>query len=352
MSNQIIEIDGATGSGGSQIIRAAVALSAITKKSCRIFNIGEKREKPGLVQEHLSVIQILGQLCNAKLENGHLGSEEIIFSPWKIDKKPLKQIKIKIETAESITLILQSLIPPALFFPHPLKIIFEGGATDTFFSPTIDYFCYVFLGILKKMGIKLDINIIKRGYYPEGGAELEAIIRPSRPENASLIERGKFEKILIFSGASELLRDKKTAERQSAGVKEVLGKLRLPLEEKIEYYQTKCPGSQICLAAEFENTIIGTDGLGKLGKRAEDIGKEAALELLEEQKNGACLDKHSGNQILPYLALAENKSCATVSEITEHCETNMRVIEKFLDGKFETKDKLISWVPNPAAKFR
>ena len=130
-----------------------------------------------------------------------------------------------------------------------------------------------------------------------------------------------------------------------AGVREILGRLKLPMEEKTEYYDTNCSGSQICLIAEFANSIIGTDNLGKLGKRAEDVGKEAALELLKEEKSGACLDRHTADQILPYMALAGGKSQVKVSEITEHCQTNIWVIEKFLDGKFETKDNLISWLP-------
>jgi len=122
-----------------------------------------------------------------------------------------------------------------------------------------------------------------------------------------------------------------------------LGKLKLPIEEKTEYYETSCPGSQICLVAQFENTVMGTDNLGKLGKRAEDVGKEAALELLKEQKTKACLDKHLGDQILPYLPLTKRKSQVLVSEITNHAKTNIWVIEKFLEGKFEIKEKLISW---------
>ena len=143
----------------------------------------------------------------------------------------------------------------------------------------------------------------------------------------------------------EVLKDKKVAERQLAGIREVLGKLNLPIEEKTEYYQTQNPGSQISLMAEFENTVIGTDNLGKLGKRAEDVGKEVAFALLKEQKSEACLDKHSADQILPYLALANSKSQVSVSEITNHCKTNIWVIEKFLEGKFETKENLIKWIP-------
>ena len=128
-----------------------------------------------------------------------------------------------------------------------------------------------------------------------------------------------------------------------AGAREVLGKLKLLTEEKIEYYQTDCPGSQIFLSAEFENTVIGTDSLGKLGKRAEEVGREAALALLKEEKTRTCLNGHLADQLLPYLALAKGNSQIAVSEFTAHCKINIWIIEKFLGKNFKVLENLISW---------
>ncbi|MBZ9569684.1 RNA 3'-terminal phosphate cyclase [Patescibacteria group bacterium] len=356
----MIEVDGSIGEAGGQILRTACALSAVTKKPCRIFNIRRGRPNPGLRLQHLLGIQALAKLCNGRLEGDFLGSEEIKFWPGEIKTKDLH---IKIETAGSITLVLQTLILPSLFASPStssgqaelIKIVFNGGATDTFFSPTIDHFQYVFLEVLEKMiptqthsekcSRCVDVDVIKKGYYPEGGAKVEVKIRPSKLKGLNLLERGSLKKITVMSGASEFLRNKKVTERQIAGVREVLGKLKLAVEEKVEYYKTQCPGSQICLIAEFENTVIGTDNLGKLGKRAEDVGKEAALELLKEQKTQACLDKHLADQILPYLVLAKGKSEIFVSEITNHCKTNIWVIEKFIEGKFKVEGNLIQRIP-------
>jgi len=344
----MIEIDGSFGEGGGQILRTATALSAVLKIPCRVFNIRKGREKPGLQTQHLLGLRALAELCNGRLEGDYLNSTEIKFYPGEITKN---KITIKIPTAGSITLVLQTLIPVCIFAKNPIEIYFDGGATDTFFSPTIDHFSYVFLKILEKMGAKVEIEILKRGFYPEGGARLKAKIFPTKLKPINLTERGEIKKILIISGASQALKSKKVAERQVAGVKEILGKLNLPIEEKIEYYDTQSPGSQVCLIAEFENTILGMDNLGRLGKRAEDVGKEAALELLKEQKTDACLDKHLADQILPYMALAEGKSQITVSEITEHCKTNIWVIEKFISGKFEIKDNFIYWAQNKKSGF-
>ncbi len=338
----MIEIDGNYLEGGGQILRTAVSLSAITGKPCHVFNIRRKRPKSGLKQQHLLAIQALAHLCQGKLESDFLGSEEIKFFPGQTYRG---RVSVNIPTAGSIALVLQALIPPALFAPNPTEITFNGGATDTFFSPTIDHFKYCFLKILEKMGAKIEIDILKRGYYPEGGAKVKVKVLPSKLKKITLSKRGEFQNILAISGASEFLKDKKVAERQLAGVREILGKFKLPIEEKVEYYNTQCSGSQICLVAEFENTIIGTDNLGKLGKSAENVGKESALELLKQQKSNACLDKHLADQILPYMALLNKKFSVTVSEITNHCKTNAWVIEKFINGKFELKENLIKWIP-------
>jgi RNA 3'-phosphate cyclase len=338
----MVTIDGSYLEGGGQILRTAISLSAITRKDCHIFNIRKGREKPGLMPQHLLGIQATAQLSDGKLEGDSLSSQEIKFYPGKIQTKDLH---IKIETAGSIPLVLQTLIPVSLFAFSPIKITFDGGATDTFFSPTVDHFRYVFVKILEKMGGKVEINLIKRGYYPEGGTRVEVIIHPSKLKPLNLTERGQFKKIIAISGASESLRDKKVAERQLAGMREILGKLKLPVEERIEYYDTRSPGSQICLVAEFENTIIGTDNLGKLGKRAEDVGKEAASELLKEQRTRACLDKHLTDQILPYLALTRDESRVSISRLTNHAKTNIWVIQQFLNGEFKFKDNILSWLP-------
>ncbi len=342
MSSKIINIDGSYLEGGGQILRTACTLSAITKTPCHVFNIRKGRKKPGLMNQHLLGIQALAQLCNGKIEGDLLDSEEIRFFPEEIESK---DIHLKIGTASSITLVLQTLILPALFSPNQIKMTFDGGATDTFFSPTIDYFRYVLLKILEKMGVKVEVNIMKRGFFPEGGAKVEVKVFPSKLKNLNLTKRGQLIKIRVMSGASEFLKGKQVAERQIAGVREILGKLKLPMEKNVEYYKTQCPGSQICLIATFENTVIGTDNLGKLGKRAEDVGKEAALEILKEGEPETCLDKHLADQILPYMAVTSKKSQITVSKVTNHCKSSIWVIEKFLKGKFEIKENLISWIP-------
>ncbi|WP_457753322.1 RNA 3'-terminal phosphate cyclase, partial [Thermococcus sp.] len=67
-------IDGSYGEGGGQILRTAVALSAITGEPIKIINIRANRPNPGLRPQHLHGILALKELCNAKVKGAEVGS--------------------------------------------------------------------------------------------------------------------------------------------------------------------------------------------------------------------------------------------------------------------------------------
>ncbi len=293
---ELIEIDGSLNEEGDLIVRTAITLSAITQKPCHIYNIRQKREKPGLMPQHLQVFNNIAKLCDGYLEGNEIGSLEIKFWPQKIKTE---NIHLKIDTADSITLILQTLLPIEVSFAkESFTIYFDGGGTAASFSPTIDYFKYVFLQNLKKLGLEIELEILKHGYYPAGGAKVEATILPSRIQPSFYKERGGLKRIFVLSNASESLRHNKIAERQIFGAREILSKTKLPLIEEVNYYQTESPGSHLCIFAEFENAVIGTDSIGKLDKKAEDLGKETGLNLLKEGSTKAIFDTYAADQIL------------------------------------------------------
>lgn len=333
MPTKLIEIDGSYGEGGGQILRTACALAAVMEKPCHIFNIRKNRPKPGLKPQHLLGFRALAQFSSGKLVGDKINSEEIWFYPGDISQAPC-QINVEIKTAGSITLVLQTLLLPALFSGKSVTISFDGGATDTFFSPIIDYFQYVFLEILEKLfesqDKRVEIDILRRGYYPVGGAKVEVKITPASLKKLILAERGKPEEILIISGAFESLRSRNVAERQAKSSEQILTKLKVPLEKRIQYYSTSCPGSNICIIGRFKNTVIGMDNLGKRGKSAEEVGREAAVKFLKEWESGASLDRFAADQIIPYTSLAAGESKYTISQSTNHLKTNLWVIEKFI----------------------
>jgi RNA 3'-terminal phosphate cyclase len=112
---------------------------------------------------------------------------------------------------------------------------------------------------------------------------------------------------------------------------------------KTEYYPPDKdphlgPGAGITLWAETKSgAILGSSSLGRLGKQAEQVGREAAGSLVKQLKTGCAVDPHLTDQLIPYLALAEGVSEITSTELTPHTLTNIALVEQILGVKFEVQ---------------
>ncbi|MEM5798567.1 MAG: RNA 3'-terminal phosphate cyclase [Candidatus Aenigmatarchaeota archaeon] len=330
----MIEIDGSYGEAGGQILRTAIGLSVITQTPVKIFNIRAKRAQPGLKSQHLEGLRAAAQLCNAKIEGDVLGSTEIKFYPDKIERT---RIEINIPTAGSIGLVLQVLQLACVYAPGPVEIVINGGADFGKFAPPIPWLQAVLLPLLKKMGYEIEINSIRSGFYPKGGAITKIDITPvSKLSPIFLIEQGKFSFVKGISVAAQQLKQRMVAERQAVAASKFIEK-EAGLKSKIDcaYVEAANPGSGIVLWAETDSgAVLGSSEVGQIGITAEQVGQSAAKSLIDDAKTGACIDRHAADQILPFLALANGKSIITVPQLTSHAKTNMWVIKKFLNVDF------------------
>ncbi|MAG15674.1 RNA 3'-phosphate cyclase [Candidatus Woesearchaeota archaeon] len=353
----MIQIDGSFHEGGGQILRTALGLSALTKQPFEITNIRKNRPKPGLRYQHLSCVKAVAELCNGSYEGAEVSSTAVKFYPRNIKSRTLS---VDIGTAGSITLLLQSLIVPVIFGDKKFRIKITGGP-DSPFSPPSDYFAYVLIPHLKKFCDVIDYKVIKRGFIHKGGGKTELFVKLKFPVSnyssfeefttelqkntatkINLANQGKLLQIKGSSIASNDLQKAEVAERQAKAAKMALTKLNVPINISTNYSDSLSTGSVITLWAVFSDSdevsqinpiILGSNSLGERGKRAEDVGKETALQLLNEINSKAPVDKHLADQLLPFLALTTGQ--AKVSEITPHCLTNIYTIEKFLGKCFE-----------------
>ncbi|HLC62143.1 MAG TPA: RNA 3'-terminal phosphate cyclase [Candidatus Nanoarchaeia archaeon] len=357
----MIKVDGNFGEGGGAIVRTALALSTITQKPFEIYDIRKGRPQPGLKSQHLYCVRALKRLSDAIAEGDELGSTSLKYYPKKIIAKNLD---VDIETAGSITLLLQSLPPPSMFASKPITISVAGG-TDVKWSMPFDYFNNILLPQLQRFA-KIEARLLKRGYYPKGGGKVEIRISPKFKLNDfenfeefhnhlkqnvnpyNLTEQGNLIQIKGISHASKDLQGSNVAERQTESAKNILKlKYDVPINIISQYQETLSTGSGIALWAIFsrnKNDIdennpirVGADSLGERGKRAEDVGEEAASRLIKQIEAKAPVDGFLADQILPFMALVGN-SKIKVSEITSHARTNIYAIEQFFGKIFEVDE--------------
>lgn len=338
----MIDIDGSHGEGGGQIIRTAVSLSSVTGTPVRISNIRAKRQNPGLNFQHVVSIKSVAELCAAEVEGLQRGSEEVTFHPGKIAGG---KYHFDILTAGSTTLVLQACLLPSFFAPDRIQLTLTGG-TDVKWSPPIDYFRFVSCPLLHKMGAQVSSVCMKRGHYPKGGGEVKVIISPIKNLKPVILEdRGQLKEIRGISHVSNL--PNKISKRMKHTV---LLKLVDYGDVNIseEYFpQDQDPafgaGAGLVLWANYDNTVLGANGLGERGLPAEKVGNNAVESLLAEMNSKATLDVHAADQFLPYMALAEGESVFLAREISEHARTNMWLVEQFLDVKFSVSEKEGTW---------
>lgn len=332
---KMIEIDGSYGEGGGQILRTGVALSVLTGKPVRFHHIRANRKPPGLKTQHQMSIRAAATLCGGKVEGAELGSTTLTFHPWPVQPGVYHfDVSTLRASAGSITLIFQTLLPILSFADGPSRLILQGG-TDVSWSPPADYLRTVFLPTLSPMGIQVEMEIAERGFYPIGGGRIEVSIHPAEtPLRPLRIEgRSRLERLRIDSAIANLPRG--IAERQLAAAMGLLKRGGFDADGEIRTVPSPGKGTFCFILAEFEQVRAGFSSLGEIGKRAERVGEEAANAFLRYARGEGALDPHLGDQVILYMALAEERSVVTVAKVTEHLRTNIWVIEQFLPVRFD-----------------
>jgi len=312
-------------------LRTAVALSAVTGREVRVLDIRRGRDKPGLAPQHLAATRAVAAVCGATVEGLALRSQQICFSPGRLRGG---RYRFEIGTAGSVTLVLQALIPPLIAAADHFDIAVTGG-TDVRAAPPIDYLCEVLLTHLTRMGAHVEVKIVRRGYYPAGGGEIQVRVHPGALRPDHLDAPGALREVAGLAHVARLRPDIATRMREA-----VLARLPEPIssrarieEQVLGTEQAAGPGGAVVAWARCANTVLGSGRVAERGKRAEELGAAVGEELRADLESGAAVDMHAADQLLVYLALAGDGSITTRT-LSSHAQTAMWLIEQFLPVRF------------------
>lgn len=327
-----IEIDGSLGEGGGQILRTALSLSCVTGHALRLFNIRKGRRKPGLMPQHITCVNAAAMICDASVRGNEARSQELAFVPGKVRGGTYV---FDIGTAGSCSLVLQAVLLPLVIVDRDSLVTIRGG-THVPYSPSYHYISEVFIPMLERLGIRVEPQIKKYGFYPKGGGEVSFRVFPSgHIGGLDLCKRKELKSLRGYSGVSGL--PVSIADRQRNSIVE-----RVKVSADVQVIEAPSPGQGtfVFLKAGYANTLAGFSALGKKGKPAEDVGREAAEQFENFHSTSACIDQHLSDQIVIYLSLAHENSSFTTSQITRHLMTNLQVIEKFLNIEYQIEGEL------------
>jgi RNA 3'-terminal phosphate cyclase (ATP) len=322
-STSDIVIDGSEGEGGGQVLRTALALSALTQRPFVLENIRAKRSKPGLMRQHLTCVEAAAAMCGATTLGAALLSTKLQFTPSTIQAG---SFRFAVGSAGSTGLVAQTIIPIAMLAPGAVEATIDGG-THVPFAPVTDYLQQTFVPALKAMGVDVGIDRKGVGFYPAGGGRVVVRATPSVPLPWSRPHRGELHSIhatAIFAHGSASL-----ANELLLAVPPALSSLSVPITIEHEPVRSNGPGCVVVFALITSTGTTLFSAIPERGAAPMRAVHDVIKDIMRWVDADVAVDEHLADQLLLPVALGAGGSFSTTTP-TEHSLTNARIIERFL----------------------
>lgn len=319
----MMEIDGSQGEGGGQILRTSLTMAMVTGTDIKIKNIRAGRQKPGLMRQHLACVKAAQTISDAEVSGAKVGSTSIIFKPSKIRSG---DYHFAIGTAGSTMLIFQTVLPALALADGISRICFSGG-THNIFAPSFDFIDIAFLPLIRKMGVGVETEFVRHGFYPQGGGEWRVTITPvERFGPLQLVDTGE----LIAKEAVALSANIPThvAIRELGEIRRLCGWPQAALRS--EQVKSHGSGNVVSLRLQYENCAEVVECVGQVGIPAEKVAKQAVLDMRRFQAAGVPVGEHLADQLLLPMVLGAGGEFHTLNP-SRHTLTNRKVIKLFSD---------------------
>lgn len=327
-----VVLDGRQGEGGGQVLRSALALSLATGRPFVLEHVRARRDRPGLLRQHLTGLRLAAELGEAELTGATVGSQRVAFAPRTL--RP-GRFHAQVGTAGSTMLVLSTVLPALLVGAESTVLDVEGG-THAKGAPCFEFARDVLLPVLEGTGARFELELVAHGFYPAGGGRVRLHVQPTTtPSTVECLERGRLQSTQALALVSQLPRH--IAERELEEVRRRLG-----WKEKERHVGVveggAGPGNAVVLTLRHAHATEVVASYGAVGVSAERVATKACREaqawLAAEVPVGTWL----ADQLLVPLALAAGGRFRTLP-LSLHARTNIDVVHAFLGPVIEAVDE-------------
>lgn len=318
----MIEVDGAFGEGGGQIIRTSLSLSAITGEPVHVRNVRANRSKPGLLRQHLTALNAVAEICGGKTSGAELGSGEVTLTPGSIRAG---KYDFSVGSAGSANLVLQTVLPVLQHAAGLSEVTVQGG-THNSGSPPYPFLEECFFPALRMIGHDVESELVRYGFYPAGGGEIRIHVNGGAETTAlNWVDRGDEMECSAEAIVSNIGNDVAKRELQT-----VAKELNLNFDEacRFNYPKAQGPGNALLGRMKSGGRTVMFVQFGERGVSAEQVGKRVAKQMKSFMASGAAVDHHLADQLLLPMALGRGGVFSTTRP-SLHTTTNAEVISKF-----------------------
>lgn len=297
---------------GCNYLRYRLLLSTLSGKPVRITNIRVKDDDPGVKEYEVSFIRLLDKITNgSRIELNETGTN-LYYNPGLLYGGELEH---DCSVQRGIGYYLEGIMILAPFCKKAVDIKLKGITNNTI-DPSVDRLKACAVPILKRFlsgDNEVIFTINKRGAAPLGGGEIKFKCPPSRNlrsiqlQNSGMVKR-------IRGTACSIRVSPAIANRIVESAKGVLLKFLPDVYIHTDHCKGassgKSPGFGVTLSAETTTDVIfGGEAFSPLMTAAslpcvpEDIGKEAAMKLVDEIYRNGCVDSAFQAMTAMFMAL-------------------------------------------------
>ncbi|XP_008554925.1 RNA 3'-terminal phosphate cyclase-like protein [Microplitis demolitor] len=299
---------------GCNYLKQRLLLSTLSGKPVKIDNIRASSDDPGVRAHEVNLIRLLDRLTNgSKIDLNETGTS-LYYSPGLLVGGDLEH---DCNLERGIGYYLEAVMILAPFCKNPVNIKLRGITNNTL-DPSVDRIKAAGLPVLAKFVIgdcDLDLKVTKRGAAPEGGGEVHFTCPVNRTlKPVHFLDSGMVKR--IRGVACSLRVSPSIANRMVESAKGVLLKFLPDIYIHTDHCRKgnggKSPGFGITISAE---TTTGVFLCGEacssvmknnsLPCNPEDIGKEAAMKLLDEIYRNGCVDSVFQRMAILFMALGK-----------------------------------------------
>ena len=298
--------------------------------------------------------------------------------------------------AGSITLLSQVAIPALLYCKLNSQKISARlcGGTCVAYSPPLDHLEYVMIPLLSThFGVDISLSVVKRGFFPRGGGDVRLSVKPCQElQPLQMVDRGNIVQVRAIlrsfgyatssTNVDEMshfvrkrLCNKKSGLNLADSAVEIITFSHFPAidrarvekkgtsEEASSSAQTKQDTNKRKnkshrknrkSATTFSIQLVATTTTGcvlsanaasqRVGTERETV-TQALLELEALVMSGSCVDEHTQDQLIVFMALAAMQQGALIQELrcttpknSKHADTAMHFASLLTGTKFDVED--------------
>lgn len=225
-------------------------------------------------------------------------------------------------------LVLQTLLPALLLADRPTRLLLRGGTYNPATSSG-EFAALALAPALAKLGARLEVELLRPGFFPAGGGEVLATVHPpADPQPLLWLERGAVQSISALCHLADV--PEHVGDREVQWLRRALN-LAENAVQVLDWPECG-PGNALAAAVQAEHAAEVVTGFGKRGVSASQVAAHVALEVQQWLAADVPVGAHLADQLIAPLAVLCGGSFRTVQP-TPHLLSQIEVVRALLGDR-------------------